>query len=202
MENRFIYIVFSATPYKMGKFIRKFTGETYNHVSIALDEKFTRMYGFARRYYHTPFYGGFVRESLSRYHVNGNATDVCVCRLPVTDAQYQTLEALLLQMEQNQAHYLYNHLSAVAAIFRRPVKRTDAYTCVEFCVQILKDLGIDLNPNRYYTVGYLEQLLRPNVIYTGPMPIPQEYDAAYYARKPVAHPAYTTVKDIAALLRR
>lgn len=202
MEAQFIYIVFSATPYRMGKFIRSFTGETYNHVSIALDRQLTRMYGFARRYYHTPFYGGFVRESLSRYHVRGKATDVRLCRLPVAAAQHEALEQLLLQMEQNQEHYLYNHLSAAFSVLRRPIKVKDAYTCVEFCVHILKDLGIDVDPDRYYTVGEVEQLLRSYEIYTGPMPEPQEYDAAYYARKPVTHPAFATINAITSLLRR
>lgn len=202
MDTQFVYIVFSATPYRIGKFIRAFTKETYNHASIALDEQLTRMYGFSRRYYRTPFYGGFVRESLSRYHVCGKATDVRICRLPVTKAQYEALEQLLLQMEQEQERYLYNHLSAAACLFRRPVKIKDAYTCIEFCVRILKDLGIDVDPDQYYTVGQVEQLLRAYAIYTGPMPQPQEYDAVYYAPKPVAHPTFTTFKAIAALLRR
>lgn len=202
MEACYIYIVFSATPYRMGKFIRRFTGEAYNHVSIALDEKLTRMYGFARRYYHTPFYGGFVRESLSRYHVNGNATQVRVCRIAVTSAQYEDLEQLLLQMEQDQEHYLYNHLSAAASIFRRPVKVCNAYTCVEFCVRILNELGIEADPERYYTVGQIETLLLPYSIYTGPIPDAREYDAVYYARKPLAHPTLTTLKAITELLRR
>jgi hypothetical protein len=68
MQTQYVYIVFSSTPYRIGKFIRRLTREAYNHVSIALDPDLTKMYGFARRYYRTPFYGGFVRESLSRYH--------------------------------------------------------------------------------------------------------------------------------------
>lgn len=202
MENAFIYIVFSATPYRMGRFIRAFTGETYNHASIALDRSLSRMYGFARRYYHTPFYGGFVRESLCRYHVNGKAADICICRLPVTGEQYAALEQMLERMEQDAENYLYNHLSAAAAPFRRPVKVKSAYTCVEFCVRILHDLGFDLDPEKYYTVGDLQRLLDPCTVYTGPIPEAQEYDPVYYARRPVRHPALVTVKAITALLHR
>lgn len=202
MEEQYIYIVFSSTPYRIGKLIRSFTGETYNHVSIALDPELTKMYSFARRYYRTPFYGGFVRESLSRYHVNGVTTHVCVCRLPVTQLQHHALTDLLEGMDKNKENYPYNHLSAAAALFRRPVKVRDAYTCIEFCVRILHDLGIDLDPDKYYTVGEVAQLLHSYAIYTGPLQVSGEFDYQYYADKPVTHPTRTTVSAFITLLKR
>lgn len=202
MENQYVYIVFSSTPYRIGRFIRGFTGEAYNHASIALDPDLTRMYGFARRYYRTPFYGGFVRESRSRYHVNGTPADIRICRLPVTPLQHRTLSHFLEGMYQNQEAYPYNHLSAAASLFRRPVKVRDAYTCIEFCVCILHTLGIDLDPDRYYSVGEVEQLLRPYTVYTGPMPAPPEFDHQYYASKPVPHPTAATVSAFVTLLKR
>lgn len=202
MEKQYVYIVFSSTPYRIGKFIRKFTGEAYNHASISLDQELTKMYGFARRYYRTPFYGGFVRESLSRYHVKGVATNVCVCRLSVTQLQYQTLAGLLERMYQNKENYPYNHLSAAAALFRRPVKVRDAYTCIEFCVRILHDLGIDLDPDKYYSVGEVMQLLQPYAIYTGPLRAPDEFDYQYYAIRPISKPLATTASAFFSLLKR
>lgn len=202
MENQFIYIVFSSTPYRIGKFIRGLMQETYNHVSIALDEDLNRMYGFARRYYRTPFYGGFVRESRSRYHLNGKPANIRICRLPVTPLQHETLCHFLEGMHQNQEAYPYNHLSIITALFRRPVKVQDAYTCIEFCVHILHTLGIDLDPDKYYSIGELEQLLRPFAVYTGPMPAPEEYDHDFYARKPVHRPVATTLSSILTLLNR
>lgn len=197
-----IYVVFSATPYKIGKLIRGLTRENYNHISIALDEDLTRMYGFARRYYRTPFYGGFVRESRSRYHLNGKAADIRICRLPVTPLQYQALYHTLEGMHQNQNAYPYNHLSVATALFHHPVKVRDAYTCIEFCVHILHTLGIDLDPDKYYSIGELEQLLRPYTIYTGPMPAPEEYDYDFYAQKPLRQPVVATLSSILTLLRR
>lgn len=202
METQSIYVVFSSTPYRIGKCIRMLTGETYNHVSIALDPELTQMYGFARRYYRTPFYGGFVRESLSRYHVNGASADICICKLPVTPQQYRSLCLFLEGMHQNQEAYPYNHLSAAAAPLRKPVKVRDAYTCVEFCVQILYSLGIDLDPDKYYTVGDLEKLLHPYAIYAGPIPQSEDFDFGYYAEKPVAHPTHKTVRAFFSLFRR
>ena len=202
MDGQYIYLVFSATPYRIGKLIRQFTGEAYNHVSIALDQDLTEMYSFARRYYRTPFLGGFVKESFSRYHVNGNHTDIRICKLPVTLEQYRSLETLLTNMFEKREDYLYNHLSAAIAILRRPVKVRDSYTCVEFCVRVLHSLNVDVDPNRYYTVGDIEQLLRPYTIYTGPLPHADEFDAEYYAKKPVPHPTAATVSAIMKLFQR
>lgn len=197
-----IYIVFSATPYRMGRFIRKFTGEEYNHVSIALDEELNQMYGFARRFYRTPFYGGFVKESLSRYHLGEEAAIIRVCRLPVTAQQYQHLKQLLETMHAQRQQYLYNYLSAATAVLRHPVRLTDAYTCIEFCVNILDDIGIQIDPKKYYTVGDVEKMLRPHTVYTGPAPKPDRPDDEFFAKKPVPYPISTTVVAIAKLFRR
>lgn len=199
---KYIYIVFSSTPYRIGKLIRRVTGDTYNHVSIALDERLTRMYSFARRYYRTPFLGGFVKEALSRYHVNGEATQIRMCRLEMTDKQYSALERKLEEMYADREHYLYNHLSAITALFRKTVRLRDAYTCVEFAVPILQDLGVAVEPGRYYTVGDLEKLLSENVIYTGPIFETAELDEEYYARKPVAHPILASLSGFFALFKR
>ena len=132
--NKYLYVVFSSTPNKMGTLIRGFTGGQYNHVSIALDESLSQMYSFARRYYHTPFYGGFVKESVSRYHINERCAHIRICRLSVTDAQYRSLESHLADMLKRQDRYLYNHLSALTVPLRRRVKIRDAYICVDFVV--------------------------------------------------------------------
>lgn len=197
-----IYVVFSATPYFIGKAIRRITGEPYNHASIALDADLTQMYGFARRYYRTPLYGGFVRETRSRYHVNGKSTNICLCKLPVTEQQYETVKDQLLQMYERKDHYIYNHLSILGTLIRKPIKVSQAYTCIEFCVEILHSLGIPLDPQKYYSVGDVEQLLRPYAVYTGPMPAGREFDTAYYARKPVPYPTLTTLRELLKLLPR
>lgn len=202
MAERYLYIIFASTPYRIGRAIRHFTGEEYNHVCIALNQDLDPMYGFSRRYYHTPFYGGFVQESLSRYHVNGQAANIRVCRLPVTQEQYETLEQHISDMLQRQEQYLYNHLSAFAVPLRRPVKVRDAYICVEFCVQILHSIGQDVDPDQYYSVGDLEQLLRPYAIYTGPAPDAEVYDTVYYAPKPIPHPIIATLTAFFALFER
>lgn len=200
--QHYIYVVFSATPYKMGALIRKATGQVYNHVSISLSETYSPMYSFARRYYRTPFYGGFVCESPSRYYVKGKATSICVCSLPVSDEQYICVHERLESMLSDQDRYLYNHLSAMATLARKPIRAADAYTCIEFCVSVLHSIGVDLDPGKYHTIDDVLQILNEHVVYTGPMPTSDDVDAAYYAKKPVPHPVWFTVRDILKLFPR
>lgn len=202
MEQKFLYIVFSSTPNKMGTMIRRITGDTYNHVSISLDETLSQMYSFARRFYHTPFYGGFVKESVSRYHINGHVAQIQVCRLPITADHHNALQAHLTDMLERQEQYLYNHLSAAIVPLRRRINIRDAYICVDFAVQILRSVGIPFDPQRNYSVGELERLLRPHIIYTGTAPEATIYDANYFAPKPIPQPVLTTAFAFFDLLSR
>lgn len=202
MDQHYIYVVFSSTPYKIGKLIRRVTRERFNHVSVSLDEELTQMYSFARRHYRLPFYGGFVQESRSRYCVNGTTADICLCAVPVTPRQHLALRSLLQDMHRKNRFYIYNHLSALGAVFHRPIRARDAYTCAEFCIKILKELDVPVQPDKYYSVGDIQKLLDPFVIYSGRMPAPDIFDEDYYAKKPVRHPIFATLRDMIRLLHR
>ncbi len=188
MEQKHLYIVFSATPYRMGQFIRTFTGEPYNHVSIATEDDLRECYGFARRYYHTPFYGGFVSEHPSRYCHNGEISRIRLYRLPLTNAQWQKLEEILTHMCQNADHYLYNHLSVLTAPVHRKIRVRDAYTCAEFVVTVLSALGFDFDPQRFYSIGGIAKRLSAYHIYTGQFPTETEADPTFFQDHPLDHP--------------
>lgn len=196
----YIYVVFSATPYKMGKLIRKVTGSTYNHMSISLDSELNRMYSFARRYYRTPLYGGFVRESLNRYQKNAARSQIMICRIPVTTARYAALEQHLSLMETRQNRYLYNHLSALSSLLRVSIPARDASTCVEFCVQCLHTAGFPVIPGHYYSIPQLAALLQPYTVYRGIAPDPKDQDSTFY--KKVPHSVFATLRDMLRLANR
>lgn len=202
MDKRHIYVVFSSTPYFLSKMIRAATREFYNHASIALDENLTQMYSFARRYCNTPFYGGFVWESNSRFLLNGINSYIKVCKVAVTQEQYDALKERLQRMYQDKEHYLYNHLSVFGVPFQRSVRVQDSYTCVEFCVEMLSSVGVDVVPGRYYGIGDLMELLDPYVIYTGEMYQDGNYDHSFYAKRPIPHPIITTAKSMLDLVPR
>lgn len=186
----------------MGAFIRGCTGNDFNHVSIGLDRTLEPLYSFARRYYHTPFYGGFVRETLSRYCIHGQAATIRVFRLPVTQDQASALDRKFAQMLTNQDTYLYNYLSALAVPFKKTVPLSNAYTCIEFCVHILHSIGLPLMPGSFYSLRDLETLLHPYELYTGLAPTPKSYDSSYYAAKPLLHPLCSSANAFFKLFKR
>lgn len=202
METKNVYIVLSSTPYKIGRMIRMVTGNSYNHASISLDENMTQMYSFARRYQNTPLLGGFVEESTSRFSLHGKNSSVMIYKLTVTKEAYDELAERLEKMCQAKEHYLYNHLSVLTVIFRKSIRLRDAYTCVEFCVDILHQLGFQVTPGKYYSIRDLMDLLAPYKFYAGLMPDSADYDSAYHADKPVPHPILSSAKSIVALLPR
>ncbi|MBQ7002138.1 MAG: hypothetical protein IJN67_14070 [Oscillospiraceae bacterium] len=201
-QQKCLYILFSATPYRIGKCIRFITGEPYNHVSIATEEDLRECYGFARRFYETPFYGGFVTERPSRYIHNGCVSKIRLYRLPLTNAQWLKLDTLLQNMRSQPERYLYNHLSAMMAPMHLKVRVRDAFTCAEFVVSVLSRLGFDFDPTRFYTIGGIAKRLEDYHVYTGQFPTMGEKDHTFFQPHPLPHPVYTSAMSIFALLWR
>lgn len=201
-EQHYLYVLFSATPYRMGRWIRFVTGEPYNHVSIATGEDLTCIYSFARRYYCTPFYGGFVSEDPCRYRHNGRCASIRLYRLPLTSKQWQRLQDMLEDMKEHADRYLYNHLSAMAAPLHLKIRVRKAYTCAEFTVNVLHRLGFDFDPNRFYTIGDIAQRLGAYHIYTGDFPAAEVQDSSFFHPHPVSHPLIASARDLLRLFWR
>lgn len=197
-----VYVIFSATPNKVGKFIRIFTAEVYNHISIALGQDLQQMYSFGRRYYHTPFWGGFVKETPSRYHVENRSAQIIICKLPVKEEQYIQLKEKLTRMETQQDRFLYNHLSAIIYPVRWKLQVKNAYTCVEFCAQILQELGYIDGSKRFYSMEDLIKTLKPYQIYEGAMPESSQPDAEYFQPQPLIKSLQLTARDFLRLFAR
>lgn len=195
-NQKYVYVIFSATPYRMGGMIRQVTGEPYNHVSIATEESLSTIYSFARRFYRTPFYGGFVQEHPSRYTHNGATADIRMYRLPVPERRWKKLNLQLQEMHSNAKHYLYNHLSVLAAPLHRKIPVQDAYTCAEFVVATLYNLGFDYDPEKFYSIGQIAEPLEPYHIYTGKFPKAAPQDPVFFQRQPVAHPLLTSAAEL------
>lgn len=200
--QKYLYVLFSATPYRMGRWIRRVTGEPYNHVSIATEEDLKKLYSFARRYYRTPFYGGFVEEHPCRYHHNGITARIRLYRLPLTQRQWDTLHAMLSGMRDQPNRYLYNHLSALTAPMHIRVRVRDAFTCAEFAVSVLSALGFDFDARHFYTIGGIARRLEAYHVYTGYFPVKAEADSAFFAPRPLSHPVFASTQSFLTLLWR
>lgn len=160
-QNQNIYIVFSSTPYKIGKLIRFATHYPYNHVSVALDKDISVLYTFARHYKNAPFYGGFVKESRRRYFNNGQYAKIKVYTVPVTQKQLDCVKNHLFALQENADEYVYNMLSAACTLIKKKVKVNHAYTCIEFVCDLLNKCAVieGLDADRFCSIKALEQYL-------------------------------------------
>lgn len=202
MEKRYLYVVFSSTPYRIGKIIRAMIRQPYNHVSIALDEQLAQMYSFARRYYSAPLYGGFVHETPDRYCIGHRSSRIKVCRLQITDAQYQAVSQRIARMYANKEHFLYNHLSVLGMPFQKRIPVKDAFICIEFVVSVLASVGFPLDQRKYCSIGRLESILQPYTVYTGIFQRKTSQRTAYFEKLPLSFATYATARDFGALFLR
>lgn len=201
-SGKYLYVLFSATPYRMGRFIRFVTGDPYNHVSIATEEDLKKLYAFARRHYNTPFYGGFVTEHPCRFRHNGVTAHTRLYRLPLTHRQWDKLQSILSTMGENADRYLYNHLSALMAPLHVKVRVGKAFTCAEFVVSVLSSLGFDFDATRFYTIGDISARLEAYHIYTGEFPAVGNEDAGFFQHQSVSRTLLVSTRDILRLFWR
>jgi len=203
---KYIYILFSATPYKTGSFIRSVLHNRYNHVALSFDEDLSNMYTFSRYHANAPFFAGFVKESFARYEWHGNFSDIKVCRLNVSDKQYELIKTHIQRMHRQRKVYVYNYYSAAMTPLHHRVNIRNAYTCVEFVGDILSmtDLGIKLGA--FHSLPKLEKICDPYVIYEGSA---RMYPGAYtwsgdgFQKKiPISEGIAETAKSFGCLTRR
>ena len=180
MQDKMIYVVFSATPLKVGSMIRTVTREKYNHVAISFDPKLKTLYSYARYYKKAPLYGGLVKEKAARYKNNGKTADICVCAIPLSQELCRAVNKHLSDMCRFQKDCRYNLLSASLALFSRRVFVPHCYTCIEFVTHILSMVCPEVYAGGFYSIESLRQLLIENEIYSGPFPdIENEIDEVY-----------------------
>jgi len=177
-EGRFLYVIFSSTPFKMGRLIRFFTRNDYNHVSLSIDPTLREIYSFARYYRNTPFYGGFVHERGSRFCCGDKTSQLQICAVPITEEQYLQAKEHLEQMRDHAEEYVYNFLSAALYPLHLRVRLPNAYTCVEFVVDFLCKIGVSpvSEKLRYCSIKELESLLVDHAVYRGVCPLAIEED--------------------------
>ncbi len=198
-----LYIVFTATRYKTGGFIRLMTRGQYNHVSISFDPDLDEVYSFGRLLLHTPFCGGFVREGSERFIYGGKRAAVSVCAVHVDDAHMRAVRARVNSMlRSGPYHYIYNMASAALVPMRVRAHIRDCYTCIEFAVSILLIAGYPLR-DKFYSITELHRILSQNEIYCGEYPgIVTGEGGAYFVRVPILTGITVTTRQLWRMTRR
>lgn len=168
-ERKYLYVVLSSTPCKLGKFIRLMTHYTYNHVSVSLTASLDNLYSFARHYKQTPLCGGFVNESSLRYKNRRKYAKIKIFAIPVSDVQYDKLSMFISSIAKNSPDYVYNTISAVFSVIHKKIVIRHAFTCIEFAIEILSRFQQEVNirNDKFYTIKQLDKILFPYLIYEG-----------------------------------
>ncbi len=165
--QKYIYILFSATPYKTGSFIRHVLHNRYNHVAISLDGDLSSMYTFSRYHANAPFFAGLVKESFGRYEWHGHYSDIKVCRIGVSEKIYERIETQIHRMYSQSEVYVYNYYSAAMTPLHHRVKIRNAYTCVEFVGDIISLADVGIKFGDFHSLPHMEEVLAPYVCYEG-----------------------------------
>lgn len=154
--EKYIYVVLTSTASKFGKAIRLFTGDSYNHLSISLNNDLSDLCTFGRKRYRTPLNSGFVYEKLEYYTLNKyDNIGVKIYKIPVTAEQFENVEKGIEEIAHDD-EYMYNLFSALTYPFIGGFHLHKAFTCVEFVASVLKEANViniekacKVTPNEY-----------------------------------------------------
>lgn len=160
LEINYIYVVFLVTNTFMGKLIRFFTRNQYSHVTVAFDRDLKKMYSFARYHINSPISGGFVVEQPDRYLCNNKDVMVKICKLPVTEEEYDRIHKEITYFHNNKEEMLYNTVNAVLSLLRKRLKVKNMYTCLEFVTHVLRIPNV-------MAIRELERRLNQYIVYNG-----------------------------------
>lgn len=97
------------TGTSVSNMIRRFTGDTYNHISISLSEDLSEMYSFGRRNPYNVFSGGFVQEhpffgTFKRF----KNTSCNILELSVSDESYTIISDIIKNFVTDRKNFKYN----------------------------------------------------------------------------------------------
>lgn len=143
MSSKNIYLVFSKTGTMFSQLISLCTHEEYAHVSLSLDNTFTKMYSFGRINPAKVLPAGFVYENIYDGVFAMFPESKClIYKVSVTEHQYHKLVKEIRIFENNKDNLKYNILGTSLVYFHRPRKRENYYFCSEFVSEVLINSGI------------------------------------------------------------
>lgn len=184
-QKQFVYIIISKTATGLASLIRFFTHYEYNHASISFSEDLGYMYSYARYNYHTPLSGGFVEETVKRFDYRmKRPSKIKVYRLTADTEQFNSMMALVEDMQQNGSEYIYDTLGAMGIRFG---SNPHCFTCIGFVTHLLKISGLLPQRKKPYTIHEIDDMLAPYLVFSGELhDFAQDADPtdkAYFDRK-------------------
>ncbi|RLQ83864.1 hypothetical protein [Planomicrobium sp. Y74] len=130
-----IYIVFTDTKTNLAKMIKNCTRYPFSHVSLSFTKDLSQMYSFGRKDTDNAFIAGFVKEDV-RDHLFQRA-DCAVCKLDMTQQEYERIWAYVQKMEREKDSFKYNFTGLFAVALNYNFNRKNAYFCSQFVTEAL-----------------------------------------------------------------
>lgn len=191
-----LYVMMSRTDTGMGRFIRYFTHEEYNHVSLCLDSKLQHFVSFARYRQDVPLAGGYVTEPAIRLRSCGKSMPVRIFKIEISQTDADKLSELFQLADHTLL--VYNSLGALLSGFHLHCTIPGAYTCLEFAESILGE--------SYHTIKALADELAPWEIYRGDLfdileSVPEE-ECTFFQKRGFQRGTVDTIKHFKTLLWR
>ena len=194
-----VYAAFFATDSRMGKLIRVFTRNRYNHAALSLSRDLSYMYSFARYQKAAPLAGGFVIERPGRFTGGETPVPLKIAKISLDERQYLRLRAIVGDCETRNQDWIYNSFDAFLSLFGVSLRIRDSHTCVSFVCHALGYSGIK-------NIRALEKRLADGVIYEGDckeyLPNVTADDPDYYRRLTFPAATLKTFRHFARLFRR
>ena len=167
-QERCIYLMISRTPTKFGSVLRRLGNIRYNHAAIALDSDLDELYAFARTQHNTCLVGGLVHENVGRYTLGGRKkVKIVIFRIPVSEQKYEWVKQTIARIRADRG-YKYNLFSVVSYPLTKGFRTYKAFTCIEFVMYILSNLGYQTDrPLCRYKPDDLLAMLPEQTYYVG-----------------------------------
>lgn len=137
IREKKIYILLTDTGTILTRIIKSYTKKPYNHASIALDAELIEVYSFGRKTEKNPFIGGFVREDI--HSVLFKQAHCAIFSLTITNDEFQKMCQYIQDIASKKENYRYNFIGLFGVLFKKPIKRKNAFFCSQFVASVLKE---------------------------------------------------------------
>lgn len=140
IKEKKVYVLLSDTGTILTRLIKSYTKKPYNHASIAFDAELIEVYSFGRKTAKNPFIGGFVKEDI--HSVIFRQADCAIYSLNITNDEYQQMHQYIQEIASKKENYRYNFIGLFGVLFKKPIKRRNAFFCSQFVASVLKESKI------------------------------------------------------------
>jgi inositol transport system substrate-binding protein len=131
IKKRKLFILLTSFPNTVSRAIRFWTGFSYSHASIGLEEDLNTFYSFA--------FKGFMIEKITRFVRPGRTPYPCMLyELEVSEAVYQDAQNILSEIISRRKHLRYTKRGAILSLLQIHHRREGHYFCSHFVAEVLQ----------------------------------------------------------------